>query len=485
MNEQKVLATLATINTWWYGNEIPKRIKKSDNKRKIFYNLFDECLGKDEIISISGPRQVGKTTLIGQLIESQIKNKIERNRIIYLPLDNEALKLNTEDVFFDCLKVFFDFIVGESLENLSKKVYIYLDEIQSMDNWAKKLKTYYDTYDQIKFIISGSSQTRLYSDASESLVGRILFRIILPFKFREFMEYYLVKRSNELDFSGNKLKEALKKSIENKNPKELYRVSTVLKIKLSSELPVIKKLIESYLIKGGYPGLLDYDDNYDSALEKLKTDLELTVYKDIYKIFNTRNSSDLMSLLTLLANSSGQKVNHTNLGNTIGVDRRVIASYIQYSKLVYLVGESPFCKINIHKKIEKMAKVYLNDVGHRNALVGKMGKEILQDAELGLVIQTAVFNHACKLQFFLSKYTNYEVCYWENKNTEVDIVFHLPFLLLPTEVKSSRGDRALKALYSFIEEHKESQWGMIITQDELKIDKNILYFPLWAFLLMC
>ena len=485
MNEEKLLSALSSINTWWKGDPVPERIKKSDNKRKLFYDLSKNCIKKKEIISISGPRQVGKTTLLGQLIDFQIKKGIDPQRIIYIPLDNEIIELQSDNILVDSLKVFLDFIVAESVESLSDKIYVYLDEVQSLENWAKQLKSYYDSYSNIKFIISGSSQTRVYADASESLVGRILFRVVLPFKFREFLEYYLTKRSSKLEFSTVKLRNALKDSLNKNDPHILYRAVTLLKTKISSELPKIKQIMENYLVKGGYPGLLSFKQNYDKALEKLKTDLELTVYKDIYKIFKTRNPSDLMSLLTLLSNSSGQKVNYSNLSNCIGIDRRVVADYINYAKLVYLVDESPFYRTNIKKKIEKMSKVYLTDVGQRNALVGKMDRDLLSDTEMGLVIQTAAFNHARNLKFYLSNHTDYEICYWENQTNEVDIILELPKIVLPIEVKSSSPGKGVFSLKKFMSETKNSRWGMVVNKEDIKLEDNILFIPLWAFLLMC
>ena len=84
-----------------------------------------------------------------------------------------------------------------------------------------------------------------------------------------------------------------------------------------------------------------------------------------------------------------------------------------------------------------------------------------------------------------SKYADFEVCYWEDYGLEVDVVIDLPFLLLPCEVKSKSGDKGKKAIYKFLEVHKESKWGMIITKDELKLEDRILFLPLWTFLLMC
>ena len=485
MNEQKIASTLYSINSWWSGLGVPPRIKKSDSKRKVFYDLVNNCLKDDKICSITGPRQVGKTTLMGQMMQHQIDNGIDPKRIIYIPIDNELLNLNSDNILIDCLDVYLEHVLGEAPQALESEVYVYLDEIQSLDGWAKQIKSYYDTHKNIKFILSGSSHTKLYNDASESLVGRIQFRLVLPFKFREFLDFNLVDESNPLKFSTVKLRDSLKKSIEDGTPDYFYKEIFKLQTQLSLELPKIKKLLDVYLIKGGYPGLLEFKEDYDKASERLRTDLELTVYKDIHKIFKTRNSSDLMSLLVLIASSSGQKINHSRLSSAIGIDRRVIADYLYYTDLLCLTSHSPFHQSSKYRQAEKQNKAYLLDVGHRNALLGRMDNSLLASDEMGLVIQTAVFNHASRLRFYLSNYSNYEINYWEDGSHEVDLVMDLPLFVLPMEVKSKSAEKGKASVFKFMEEHKKSKWGMIISKDELKMEKNILFMPLWAFLIMC
>ena len=488
MNEQNLLATLNSINTWWQGNKVPTTIKKSDQKRKIFYELSKNCLGGNRICAISGPRQVGKTTLMGQLIEYQIEQKVDPKRILYLAGDNTVLLMNANQLLIDCLTVYFKFILNENPESIKERIYVYIDEVQSLENWGKQVKSYYDAYPNIKFIISGSSNTKLYNDAAESLVGRIDFRPVLPMKFREFLEFTMKESdmSKKLQFSTNDLREALKDSLEIGTPRRLYDTLTRIQLGVTPEMPQIRKQLETYLIKGGNPGLLEFKEDFDKAFERIKTDLELTVYKDIHRIFNTRNSSDLMTMLTLLASSSGQKVNYTKIGSAIGIDQRVVKNYLSYTQLLYLVAKSPFFKDNKYRQAEKNNKAYIVDVGHRNALLGKMSLNILNEADFGLVIQTAVFNHASRLRFWLSNKKDYEIFYWEDDYGEVDIIIDLPGHTIPIEVKSRSGEKGVDTIKRFINKNdKKSKWGIIVTKDELRLDNNILFMPLWAFLIMC
>jgi len=488
MDEQKLAVALASMNPWWEGKDVPRKIKKADMKRKIFYDLSTNCLQSKEICCITGPRQVGKTTLMGQLIEHQIKeNKENSKKIVYMPLDNELLALNADNVLVDVLKVYFDNVLGESPQNLKENVYIYLDEIQSLENWASQLKSYYDIYEKIKFVISGSSQTKLYNDATESLVGRIQFRLVLPLKFREFLEFNLNKeeKSSSFEYSTHELRKGLRESLDSGDPETLYKKIVSLQIRLASELPKIRKMFNTYLIKGGYPGVLDFEEDYDKALEKIKTDLELTVYKDIHRIFNTRNSSDLMSLLVLIASSSGQKINYSRLANAIGVDRRIVANYLEYTKLVFLTAESKIYKNSKYKQVEKNNKIYMIDVGQRNALLGRMNERMLNESDSGLAMQTAIFSHASRLRFFLTDHKEYEVNYWEDGKDEVDIIIDLPKFVLPIEIKSKSRDKGIGAIHKFIEETKRSKFGIVVTLDDLRLEKNVLLMPAWAFMLMC
>lgn len=488
LDQQKLIAAITSMNVWWSGAVVPASIKKAETRRKVFYDMSKNSLKDKDICCLSGPRQVGKTTLMGQLIDYQIKEeKIDPKRILYLVIDSDLLKLSSDNVLIDSLKIYFDYILGESPGSIKSKVYIYLDEIQSLDGWASQLKSYYDVYSNIKFIISGSSETKLRTDAADFLVGRIKFRLLLPFKFREFLDYSVSgeKPNQNIIFSTFRLREGLGLSIKANNPEYLYKKIINLQIALSTELQKIKKLLDIYLIKGGYPGVLEYGENYPKALEKIKTDLELTIFRDIQQLFKTRNSSDLMTLLTLIASSSGQKINYTNLASVIGIDRRVVTDYLNYTSMLYLTCESPIYKNSKYRQAEKNNKAYMVDVGHRNVLLGKMNEEVLKESDSGLLIQTAVFNHASRLRFYLSDHTQHEIDYWEDGKHEVDVVMDLPIFALPIEVKSKSGDKAIESIKIFIGEHKKSKWGIIVTLDELKIEENILFMPLWAFLLMC
>lgn len=112
-------------------------------KRRYFPQLL--ILLKQRLItSLIGLRRVGKTTLLWQLIDYLITQKVDRFNIVYYSFDNGG---DIESVVDNYLKI--------SNKNLDQdKIYFFLDEIQKAPDWQNKIKIFYDLYPQTKFIIS-------------------------------------------------------------------------------------------------------------------------------------------------------------------------------------------------------------------------------------------------------------------------------------------------------------------------------------------
>jgi uncharacterized protein len=117
-------------------------------------------------VAILGPRQVGKTTLVKQLLSDLNKPTI------YLDLEYfaDASKLNEPDTFF--------------LEHQDKT--IILDEIQRMPELFQLLRSIIDQNRQNgRFILLGSASPDLLKKSSETLAGRILYLEMHPIQYQE------------------------------------------------------------------------------------------------------------------------------------------------------------------------------------------------------------------------------------------------------------------------------------------------------------
>ena len=159
-----IKSSLIFTNPWWNNEKINKQFLLG-KKRKEFNNIIERIENK-RILSIIGPRRVGKSTLIYQTINYLLEEqKIDSKRILLFSGDDPSLFFSQDDKLSDVLEIYFNEILEENISKLSSKVYIFIDEIHFIKNWQNYLKTYFDRKYNIKFIITGSSSMHLFKDA--------------------------------------------------------------------------------------------------------------------------------------------------------------------------------------------------------------------------------------------------------------------------------------------------------------------------------
>ena len=156
----------------------------SYKKREIFEKIIP-YLDIPETVVIHGSRQVGKTTLMKMLINYlEKKNKkcfyLDLEMPRYLELCNQG---HEELIRYLELKTPSDIQKKE-------KLYVFIDEIQYLDNPSSFLKLLYDHHrEKYKIIVSGSSSFSIKSKFKDSLVGRIIDVEIFGLSFKEFLHF--------------------------------------------------------------------------------------------------------------------------------------------------------------------------------------------------------------------------------------------------------------------------------------------------------
>jgi len=130
-NKYVVLHALYEQNPWWVSGVVPeefiKPIKTLETpfKRRDFFVLRNK-LAEKEITAIVGPRQVGKTTILYQLIDSLIQErKIDPKRALYFSFDYPRLKAEINEV----LDAYATSVLREPLQELRAPIYVFLDEV--------------------------------------------------------------------------------------------------------------------------------------------------------------------------------------------------------------------------------------------------------------------------------------------------------------------------------------------------------------------
>ncbi|MDP3043776.1 MAG: ATP-binding protein [bacterium] len=282
-----------------------------------------------EFIIISGARQTGKTSVLVML-----KDFMETKGAIchYFNLENPDYLTSFNRHPFNI----FEFIPEKKV-----KQYVFVDEIQYLDDPSRFLKLLYDERKEaVKIICSGSSSFYIDKKFRDSLVGRKFLFELFPLNFNEFLVF---KGEEELSaMKGRKL--------------TLY-----YKEKL-------KKLWLEYVTYGGYPKavLAENEEIRKMNLEEIGSSY---IKKDITDA-GIRNQEKYFALLKILAGQTGQLVNAQELAGTLGVAHKTIDEYLYVVKKSYQAAfVKPFFR-NFRKELVKMPKIYFYDTGLRNFFLG-------------------------------------------------------------------------------------------------------------------
>lgn len=465
-----IKSSLILTNTWWKNEKINEQFLLG--RKRYEFNEIIERLDNKRILSIIGPRRVGKSTLIYQTINYLLENlKVDSKRILLFSGDDPSLFFDESDKLSDVLNIYFNEILEENISKLTDKVYIFIDEIHFIKNWQNYLKTYFDRKYKIKFIVTGSSSMHLFKDANESLLGRIENIYVLPLTFNQFLNFYMTYVSKEKDIEIPKIDlNNMDKSI--KELEEIY-YNQDLKLK-------IQRVLKKYTLVGGYPEYFEIKDI--EVWQKLLLEDIITrgIYKDILTIYNIKSPKILEKLLYYIAANNSQAFAYSSIASTFGIDTVTIMTYLGYLKQAFLINILENYSTNIAKVIRTNKKLSVLDNGINNSL---LKQRIIDNDTIGHIVESMVdfdFRLLCEKE-------NYKQFYYRNSDKEeIDIIIDRNIDIIPIEVKYTNQieNADLKVINKFIDEHanktfNQAKFGIVITKDILKKEGRLYFIPYW------
>ena len=470
-NSGKILDILYEYNPWWRG----QAFEVSEYRTRWFSELREE-MERPEVEIIYGPRQVGKTVLMRQLIKYLLEEKrIAPRSIMYISMDHPSIGLLCTEAVKDLIEVYSRYILPQGYE----KVYIFLDEIQAVEQWSNYLKQYYDQHYPAKFFVSGSSSTEIEKGSSESLLGRSRLRFMLQWSFADFVNFALFREGWNLDLYSIQEKVSLNDFLQQGRAKPLFEAFADYRDELRIQDIRLENYILEYLVKGGYPSLAEVD--FEHARDILMERFSLTIHKDIIRIFAVRNMKGLENMVTRTAMQSGQLTDYHGFAKAVGLKYDTFKVYLGYLLDVFLLSESHFYSKS-DSTFKKGKKLYLRDHATRNVLIGLLNTRLFEfGVETGKTAETAVQDHASRLVHRLEG--RLQTNYWKGKK-EVDIIIVLSTVPIPIEVKYQAAPDDMGGVREFMEEFG-SPFGLVITKDTFRLEGNILFVPLHLFLAAC
>jgi len=153
--------------------------------RRVTENILTRLLKDERLVVLLGARQVGKTSIMQLLMDKLLNVKrIEKNRVFYFDLEDMSLL----EIVNRGIDEFIAFLEANGA-NLKERCFVFLDEIQYMENPSNFLKLLVDHHKEIKAVVGGSSSFAIRSKFKDSLAGRKIVFNIHPLDFGEFLEF--------------------------------------------------------------------------------------------------------------------------------------------------------------------------------------------------------------------------------------------------------------------------------------------------------
>jgi predicted AAA+ superfamily ATPase len=486
-------------NPWWRNPKaiLEDKYIKALTSSKVRWEprlkyKFD--LSADVIYTIRGPRQVGKTTCLKEMIKDLVESGTNPRTIFYYTCD----LINNPKELAEKISTYLDQIRPSP----ELRAYLLLDEISSVKDWQKAIKHLVDTgkLERTTTILTGS-HTLDIKKAYEKLPGRRgqteepLDKIMLPMKFAEYVETLnkdvreAIRELNLLSFG--KRKELLQILLKGQIPEEIKEL-----LFLTKEL---EQLFQNYLVTGGTAKVIDEYLKHNEIPEHVyKTYVDI-ILGDLTR-WNKRESY-LRQIITRIIETLGNPVGWNTLKQETDIaSHNTIAEYVD--TLVDSFVLLYFYRYDVNQKApayQKEKKIHFHDPFYLHAIRAWVtGKEpfdstieFLKEAEnVGRIAEGVVADHLVRLAFLLSKQKQlftYEtsVFYWRGKkDREVDFVLQTEIdQRVPIEVKYQHtiSNKDLYGIIDFLKVSGASK-GILLSKDKLEAKRNAIIMPVWIFL---
>ena len=387
-------------------------------KRDEYIKQIVPFIDKDVIKVLTGIRRSGKSVMLKLLME-ELKNRgINENQFIYI---------NFENLKYRNLKNYerlYDFILNK-VDDKYKSYYIFLDEIQEVEEWERCVNSLRVDEDfNFDIYITGSNAKLLSGELSTYLAGRYIEFVVYPFSFKEFFEI-MKEKNKEID---------------------------------------LKEAFQEYVKFGGMPFLHNLDYNFEASMQYLQDLYASIILKDITQRNNIRDTDLLERIINYVVMNIGNTFSATSISKFFKSENRKVATetILNYIKaceeafLVYRVARNDL----LGKKILNVnEKYYIADHGIREAIMENNQKNINQVLENIVYFEMLRRGYNVKI----GKVDNLEVDFVCKKNDET-IYIQVSYLLASEDTKERE--------FSVLENIKDNYPKYVLSMDEFDMSRN-------------
>lgn len=397
------------------------------------------------VVMITGPRQVGKTTLLSMI------NSTKFTSLNYISLDDinvRALAIEDPELFLRTYKTPLIIDEFQYAPNLLSYIKIIVDNkrLESLKN------------DNIPsnglFYLTGSQAFQTMNQVSESLAGRVGILDLYGLTTRE------INAKDESFFLP-----------------DIKLLETKEKVKELNTLELYEKIL-----KGSYPEL--YRNENIDANKYFETYIRTYIERDIRQLINVQDEIKFLKFISNVAVRTAQELNMTDICNGVGIANSTGEQWLSIltnTGLIYLL--QPYSNNNV-SRIVKKPKIYFMDTGIACYLAGYLDAVTLEKSAFnGAIFETYVITEIIKSYanqgMDARKYLYY---YRDNNGKEIDLLIIYNNVIYPIEIKKSSnpGKESIKN-FNVTEKFniKAGTGGVICMKSNLfPIDKNNYFIPI-------
>lgn len=306
--------------------------------------VLESKIGKGKVLLLIGPRQVGKTTLLKNILTSISSEK----KVQFWNCDESDVRQFLSEANSAKLKSF----VGNS-------DFIVIDEAQRVKDIDLTIKLLHDSFPNVQLAVTGSSSLDLSNSINEPLTGRKFEYNLFPFS------------TNELVNHTSMLEEM--------------------------------RLLKNRLVYGFYP---DVVNNPGEEKEILTNIVNSYLYKDLFEFQDIRKSSVIEKLVQALALQVGSEVSFNELGNLLGIDTVTVQRYVDLLEKAYVIFHIRSFSRNVRNELKKSIKIYFYDNGVRNSVISNFSPVELR-SDTGALWENFLISERIKNNAYHNKHAKY------------------------------------------------------------------------------
>ncbi len=286
---------------------------------RLIEQSVEKALGNNKVLFLLGARQVGKTTLVKQVLSKK------KGQLLNMDIDNHRERLLAASALEPI----------EAVRQLGGEEVLIIDEAQRVEDVGRICKGWYDMGVPVKIILLGSSSVNLLQHAASDLTGRNEKLWLTPLLFQEILQR---QKWYHMPFAGRKFHQYFQRQIQG-------------------------ELLDR-LIFGSYP------EAYLSStprlyLANLSGDYLL---KDIFASALVKSPEDVRRLLVELTRNIGQAISVLQLATRLNVSRQTIERYLGLLEAIFVIFRVPAFTTDPIKEVNRSVKYFFWDTGVINAL---------------------------------------------------------------------------------------------------------------------